>query len=75
MAEKVADRLSKAISREHNQSWYIDFKNEKIHYIIFPGKIFRIDRGKKEEYEKAQSYGLKLGIPYYQLDFSRNVII
>lgn len=67
-AKQFAKNLSKALEKKHN--WYADFKNDKFHYIIFRNKIFKIDRTKKEEYVKATEYGIKLGIPEYQVDFS-----
>lgn len=74
-AEAKAKMLSKALDSEHAHSWYIDFKNDKIHYIIFPEKVFRIDRRSKNEYAIAKEYGIRLGIPEHQLDFSPNVIV
>ena len=67
-AEFVAEEISKNLDPEH--SWYADFKNNKIHYVIYRNKVFKIDRSKKEDYEKTIEYGSKLGIPNYQLDFS-----
>lgn len=68
-AEFVAKKISKNIDPKHN-AWYADFKNDKLHYIIYRNKIFKINRSKKNEYEKALEYGRQLGIPKYQLDFS-----
>lgn len=66
--EVVVKELSKSLDSEHN--WYADFKNDKWHYIIFRDKIFKVDRSKKEQYAKVTKYGVSLGIPGYQLDFS-----
>ena len=66
-ADDVAEEISKALESEH--SWYADFKNEIIHYIIFRNKIFKIDGISKEQYDKAKEYGISLGIPPYQVDF------
>jgi hypothetical protein len=68
---KIADGLSKSLE---NNYWYSDFKNDKTHYIIFPQKVFKIDRTKAEEYKVATEFGLTLGIPEYQLDFSPYII-
>jgi len=65
-AGPVAERLSHEIETTH-QAWFIDFKNDTIHYIIFPGKVFEIDRAQPEQYRAAKQYGLNLGIPGYQL--------
>lgn len=68
-ADAVAKKLSKSFDAEH--SWYADFKNEKFHYVIFPGKVFKVT--KKEQYKEVTKYGVSLGIPEYQLDFSPNI--
>ena len=70
-AKEIATKLSKALDSRHN--WYADFKNDTHHYIIFRNKIFYIDRSSKEQYDKATAYGLTLGIPDYQLDFSPHI--
>ncbi len=68
-ADKISQKVSRSLDSSHN-NWYADFKNDKYHYIIFRNKIFKVDRSKKEEYDKVVKYGLSLGIPDYQLDFS-----
>jgi len=70
-ADEIADKISKALDSKHN--WYADFKNEKIHYVIFRDKVFKIDRTKEEEYMEATKYGISIGIPDYQVDFSDKV--
>ncbi len=67
-AKMVAKELSTALDSKH--SWYADFKNDKFHYIIFRHKVFKVERTKPERYRDVTKYGLKLGIPDYQLDFS-----
>lgn len=71
-ADRVAEGISQSLDTEHN--WYADFKNERIHFIIFRDKVFKIDRSKKEEYEAATQYGISVGIPAYQVDFAPNVM-
>ncbi|OVE79317.1 hypothetical protein BVY00_00615 [bacterium G20] len=66
-AEKVAEELSRALEPNY---WYADFKNQSTHLIIFPKKVFKIDRSKPEQYRQVIEHGLSLGIPSYQLDFS-----
>lgn len=73
-AEEVASKISTLIDIEHG-SWYADYKNDDYHYIIFPDKIFKIDRTKKEQYDEATKHGLSLGIPNYQLDYSADIKI
>lgn len=70
-AEEVAEKLSKALDSQH--AWYSDFKNDFTHFIIFRNKVFKIDRSSKEQYDEATKYGITLGIPAYQLDFSPHI--
>lgn len=67
----VAKDLSQSLDSKH--SWYADFKNNQYHYIIFHNKVFKVDRSKKEQYTKVTEYGVSLGIPDYQLDFSPTI--
>lgn len=68
-AEDVAEKISKALDKEHD--WYADFKTDTEHYVIYTGKVFHItDRTDKEQYDKATEYGIAIGIPDYQVDFS-----
>lgn len=66
--QNIADKLSAALDSEHD--WYADFKNDKYHFIIFRNKVFRVNRNSPKEYEEVKEYGVSLGIPNYQLDFS-----
>lgn len=70
-AEEIAKELSKSLDSKHN--WYADFKNNKIHFIIFKNKVFKINRESKEQYNKATQYGISIGIPSYQVDFSPHI--
>ncbi len=67
-AEAIADQLSRGLDREHN--WYADYKNDKYHYIIYRGKIFKVDLQNPILYKDAKKYGISLGIPEYQVDFA-----
>ena len=73
-AQVIAEELCKSLDRTHGGAWYIDFKNDTHHYIIFPDRIFFIDRTSKEQYDGAKNYGLALGIPEYQIDFHPHVL-
>ncbi len=70
-AEMIAKELSKSLDSKHH--WYADFKNEEFHYIIFRNRVFKVDRSKKEQYDKVTEYGVSLGIPDYQVDFSPHI--
>ena len=71
-AKKIAIELSKSLDSQH--SWYADFKNDTHHFIIFKNKVFYINRKIKSEYDEAVKYGLSIGIPDYQLDFSPEIL-
>jgi hypothetical protein len=62
----VALQLGVAIDRG---GWYADYRNNTTHFVIFPGKIFKIDRQRPEHYAETVAYGVSIGIPEYQLDF------
>ena len=66
-------RDTRIADREHKGSWYADFKNESHHYIIFPDKIFLVDRRNAEQCDDAKHHGLSLGIPEHQVDFHPSV--
>ncbi|HEY41809.1 MAG TPA: hypothetical protein G4O18_08145 [Dehalococcoidia bacterium] len=72
-AQSLAEEISKSLDESHNSSWYVDFKDDFHHYIIFPDKVFYIDRQSKQQYDEAKSYGISLGIPEYQLPFHPEV--
>jgi hypothetical protein len=68
---EIANKISRSLDHEH--SWYADFKNKETHYIIFRDKVFKIDCSSKEQYDEANAYGVSLGIPEEQLDYSPEV--
>lgn len=68
-AAEVAVKISKTLDKDHD--WYADFKTETEHYVIYTGKVFHItDRTDKKQYDEATAYGISIGIPDYQVDFS-----
>ncbi|MEK7531115.1 MAG: hypothetical protein AAB573_04605 [Patescibacteria group bacterium] len=71
---EFAKAVQLAIESAHQTSWYADFKTDTVHYIIFKNKIFVIDRTKREEYQAAQDYGISLGVPPHQVNFTTNVV-
>ncbi len=67
--DEVAKKISKALDKEHD--WYADFKTETEHFVIYTDKVFHItDRTDKKQYDEANEYGISIGIPDYQVDFS-----
>jgi len=70
-ALKIAEEIRHSLDTEHN--WYADYKNKTYHYIIFRGKIFKIERDSAKQYAEVKKYGIALGIPEHQVDFSPGV--
>lgn len=69
MAEYFAEKVSKAFETQHS-AWYVDYKNDKWRFIIFPNKVFKLDSNSVEQHAEAKKYGISLGIPEYQVDFA-----
>lgn len=65
--ESVVQKLSVAIDTEHIGNWYCDFRNNDWHYVVFSGRIFKIDRSKREAYDEMREYALSIGLPEHQL--------
>ncbi len=72
-AQRIAEAISQSLDRAHSGAWYADFKNATQHYIIFPDRIFLIDRTSQAQYDEARRYGIALGIPDYQVDFHPDI--
>ena len=70
-SDSIAEKISKGLDSEH--PWYADFKNDFFDFIIFYNKFFKVDRSCKEQYDAVVKFGLSLGIPDYQLDFSPTI--
>jgi hypothetical protein len=64
-ADMLAEKLSRALESEHG--WYIDYRNDQFHYVIFKDKVFKMDREKKSDYDEMIKYGLSIGTPSHQL--------
>lgn len=72
-ADRIARLLSQILDYSHKGAWYADFKNPIWHYIIFKNKIFKIGRQDSKGYTEAKQYGMDLGIPEHQVDFSPDI--
>ena len=70
-AQEVAEKISRIFDIEH-PDWYADYKNDLYHFIIFAGRVFKVDRANPAAYQEAKDYGISIGIPEYQLDFTPN---
>ena len=73
ISEKKADDFAEIFSQSFDPThpqWYIDYKNDHYHFIIFNGQVFKVDLSKPEQYKDARDYGISIGIPEHQLDFA-----
>lgn len=70
-ADSYAQCLSRNIDKSHAHSWYVDYMNATTHYVVFSGRVFKINRKNPGKgYDEVKAYGLELGIPAHQLDLS-----
>ena len=53
-ADKVAEQLSQNLDKKH--SWYADFKNKHYHFIVYQGKIFKVDLKNPTKYSQLRIY-------------------
>lgn len=68
-SDSIADKMSRSFDPEHPH-WYADYKNDAFHFIIYAGKVFKVDRANPVLYKEAKAYGISIGIPEYQVDFA-----
>ncbi len=71
--DTVVQKISHSFDNDHSD-WYADFKNDQYHYVVFTNNFFKVNPKNIEEYRPIVKYGLSLGIPIYQLDFSPEVL-
>lgn len=67
-ADQIAEMLSQNLQKEH--FWYAYYKNDLYHYVIYRGKMFKVDLKNPALYKDAKRHGVSLGIPEYQVDFA-----
>ena len=72
-ANSIAEEIGRSISKVHSSSWFADIWNDAVLYVIFRGKVFRLDRTRKEQFEDAAKYALSVGIPRHQLGFMNKI--
>jgi hypothetical protein len=66
--EELAEVLSRVLDRP---GWYADFHDDRESFVVFPGRVFRYERGDEAAREKAKEFGRTLAIPEPQLDWTR----
>lgn len=59
-ADKMAEKISASLDPYH--PWFAHFESSGLQYLIFRGKIFKLDRFSSHQYEAVVSYGLSIGI-------------
>ncbi|PIS16042.1 hypothetical protein COT62_00395 [Candidatus Roizmanbacteria bacterium CG09_land_8_20_14_0_10_41_9] len=67
--EQIAYTISYSFDPEH-PDWYADYQNDKYHFVIYAGKVFKVDLQNPILYKDAKEYGISKGIPEYQVDFA-----
>lgn len=71
LEEERAGELAQTLSGTLDAlGWYANFSSETETFVIFPGKVFRYNRGDPQQRAEAQAYGRTLGIPDQQLDWT-----
>ncbi|TCC39990.1 hypothetical protein E0H75_38610 [Kribbella capetownensis] len=66
-AELLAETLAETLDQP---GWYADFHDAREVFVVFPGRVFRYERGDTAARAEAQEFGRGLGIPEGQLDWT-----
>lgn len=64
-----ADEMAEKFSDSLKPKWYANFSVGDKVYVIYPGKVFKYDKGDIQKKKEAEDYGKSLGIPESQLDW------
>ena len=78
ITEQDGDRIAKVINHSFDPNhpvWYVDYKNNNYHFIIYANKVFKVDLHNPILYKDAKKHGISLGIPEYQVDFTPKNIV
>jgi hypothetical protein len=51
------------------RGWYTDLRSDAETFVVFPGRVFRYDRGDHLARARARKFGASLRIPEAQLDW------
>ncbi len=65
-SQKEIEKLSKWIKPT---LWFVHFWRQNELLVVFPNKIFSLERSNEKNWKEAIGYGLALGIPRKQLNF------
>jgi hypothetical protein len=64
--------VTKLLSRQMKPKWYAHFWDNRVLYVVLPGKVFKIPREKEwksAEYIECKDYAMKQGVEERYLDF------
>ncbi|MFO0702616.1 MAG: hypothetical protein U0514_01935 [Candidatus Andersenbacteria bacterium] len=64
--QEAAGAVSRALKKG---KWYVDFSSDSEKIVVYPGRVFRYQRGNAASRVQAVTYGRSLGIPESQLDW------
>jgi hypothetical protein len=67
-ADELAQKLADVLLAEGG--WYADFGVGDDHVVVFAGKVFRYRKGDEAGRAEATEYGLSVGCPADQLDWT-----
>lgn len=67
-ADEVAQKLADLLIADGG--WYADFGVGDHHVVVFAGKVFRYRKGDESGRAEATEYGLSVGCPADQLDWT-----
>ncbi|HJM88595.1 MAG TPA: hypothetical protein QF624_03085 [Dehalococcoidia bacterium] len=65
-AQDLAQKLAAALDEP---GWYVDFHSPTESFVIFPGHVFRYQRGDASGRDEARAHARSLDIPESQLDW------
>jgi len=67
-ADEIAQKLADVLTAQGG--WFADFGVGGDHVVIFAGKVFRYRKGDEAGRAEATEYGLSVGCPADQLDWT-----
>lgn len=65
-AEDLAQAFSAAVA---SPGWYVSFDTSVDVFVVFPGVVFRYERGDSGRHADAVRYALSAGVPLAQCDW------
>jgi hypothetical protein len=69
--EEDTEALTSALAAvlDDRVPWYCDFHTPRESFVVFPGRVFRYQRGNRSGRAEAESYARSLGVPDSRLDW------